>query len=305
MKTIRNASMRMILKPSSKAILINIHTQSEKPTTYEGVLRQHTSSQAVLFQERQQTLCGTLEYIQRSKRVRNMTMRLMVPPNLRARIRKEKHTTHINIHIPKHTTQYPAVIKALIEKDQGAFSTQKWQQTLFCVQQSIHKSKHIRNMCMRKLLQPNHHQTIDILLSVQQYNIRQYTELVMFTMIFSDQRVSVIVPTVEHQLKSHGISDYVHSTQCINILLSVLNNRLYDVREPIQSTCSSSDLLRPTTIQLHQENFTLLFPQIINVERNSNEMITFGVFHHISLSHSDILLDNVLGYILSLLKQQS
>ena len=297
MKTIRNASMRMILKPSSKAILINVHSQSEKPTTYEGMVSQHTSHQVVSFQERQQTLCSTLEFIQRTKSIRNMTMRLLVPPSLRSRMRMKKHTTQINIHIPNHTSQYPAVIHAL-EKEHP-FSTQEWQQTLFCVQQFIDKSKHIRNMSMRKLLQTNR-QTIDILLTVQQYNIREFTELDKFTMIYSDHRVSVILTTVEHQLKCYGINDYVHSTQCLNVLLSVLTNRLNDVGRSIQSSVNP---LRPTTIQLHQENFTLPLPQVINANKNSNK-ITFCMFH-IPSSHFDILLDNVLCYISSLLKHHS
>ena len=149
---------------------------------------------------------------------------------------------------------------------------------------------------MRKLLQTNR-QTIDILLTVQQYNIREFTELDMFTMIYSDHRVSVILTTVEHQLKCYGINDYVHSTQCLNVLLSVLTNKLNDVARSIQSS------VRPTTIQLQQDHFTLPLPQVINANKNSNK-ITFCMFH-IPSSHFDILLDNVLCYISSLLKHHS
>ena len=181
------------------------------------------------LQEQQGTLCASLQFITRFKSVHGMCVSRLLLPN-KTRVRK-KDQVQINGHPMKTASQYPAVVEAL--QTVRPFSSQQWQQTLFCTQQFIGHSKTIRNMCTRKLI--GSCKTISIRISIQRHCI-------------SSSNINSVLSSRTCINLEKEVDNHVHTAKCMSILVSVANTVPY-ANTPLQVCALSTTnnvLLYPT-----------------------------------------------------------
>ena len=234
MKVIRNVSVQQILKPKSKAILVNIDSRKFKEISKTVAM---VEGHRILFpekelplQEQQGTLCASLQFITRFKTLH--TVCVLRSPLPRDRVRRKDVLVQVNGTLRDPTSQYPAVVEAL--QTVRPFSSQQWQQTLFCTQQFIGHSKTIRNMCTRKLI--GSCKTISIRISIQHHRIS------------SSNNISSILSSKTCINLEKEVDNHVHTAKCMSILVSVANTVPY-ANTPLQVCALSTTnnvLLYPT-----------------------------------------------------------
>ena len=275
-KAIRNVSMKQIMKPNSKAILVNVQSRVYKPRSKTVTM---VEAQRILFpekelplQEQHGTLCDSLQFITRCKAVHALCIRNPLP---RRRARRKDVIVEVNGHLSDPTSQYPVVVEAL--QKQRPFSSQPWQQTLFCTQQFIRQSKAIRDMCTSKLLRQNN-QKINIRFKTPQHTITEYSRIMSSVTVHKG-----VDPEKEYE-------DHVHTAKCMAILLSVIRTLPGDVNRPLQECPSSTtnNVLLNNTVGLHSAVPRDLISE--SCER-----------HKITSPASNILLPHLLHYLSFLL----
>ena len=203
-KAMRNMTMSQLL-PTSQTIPINIYVRTTKSIPVVHPLP-HQEPQ-VSMQDQQQTLFYILQSIDKSKSMRNWCMRRL--------LQQKSQTIQINVLVQEHTSQYPAVVKALQSVTQD-MCTQECQQTLSYALHFIAKSKAIRNMCMRQILEHNC-QAISIKETVQ-HSISGCAGITFRVKLCSGCRVTVWIDL-------HGeCHEYVYTVQSVGLLLSVISN---------------------------------------------------------------------------------